>query len=631
MLKQRMGVYTGIDPTGPSLHIGHLVTLMPLYWMYTHGFGAYVLLGGSTAKIGDPTGKSQDRPFVTPSQLVQNMTSIHYQLTALWRAAERKALQPYGLKRDWAWSRGLVNNSAWWNKEPLMEVFRLIGRHTRIGPLLSRDNVKTRLNDGSGMSFSEFAYPVMQAWDWWKLYTQRNVQMQIGGSDQYSNILFGAQTVKKCIENAPEHLGQIPDADMIGLTVPLLTDSSGQKFGKSEGNAVWLDPFRTSSFELYGYFVRRADDEVEKLLKLLTFLPLETIRSVIEEHARDPPKRVAHHLLAFEVVDMVHGPLAAKQAQIEHRQMYGRDAGTQAASSASPGSVPQSSEQYHRPIDMAIHVPYTPRIDIKLPKLLLKASLPTIVHAAELAGSRGEADRLIKGGGLYIGASPGQKPSEQQGMLTNQLAFTPLRTWETGYTETYLIGGNLMLLRKGKHTIRCIEFLDDKEWQELGIMYRGQPNTGRLRRGLVLVKQLESLLEADGADPQLKNRVNAARRFLERHPSKSQPFTSYKPKDSKPRPDTEDRKPEEPYTQDLPAEDLEGVEKVDVLVRKLEELDIHVHPTTTPQYPRPEVWGGRRRLRRAEPNVSGNDDDFFDMGGILGTEEDDNGDQNGGQ
>lgn len=508
MLNKRIGVYAGVDATAPSLHLGHLVAFMPLFWMYINGYGAYTVIGASTAKIGDPTGRLKDRPTMPSSEVVQNMTSIHYQLSALWRAVERKTLKPMGLTRGWAWSRGIINNNAWWNKQPLLEIFKLLGAHLRIGPLLSRDNVKARLEDGSGMSLAEFAYPMMQGWDWWQLFKQRSVQMQIGGSDQYSNILLGAQCVKHCVKNEHDYWPketQFPE--MVGLTVPLLTTSSGAKFGKSEGNAVWLDPFRTSAFDLYGYLVRRPDDEVERLLKLLTFLSQQKIAEVVEEHQQDPPKRVAQHLLAFEVVDFVHGPHVAKEVQTQHRQMYGYDRGT--APSTSPGLVPQTPEDYQHPSHLPQQEPFRPRIDMKLPRSLLKESLPYIVLAAEFTESRGEADRLIKAGGMYIGGAPGQKGGEQKGMGSDNLNFTPLRTWTPEYNDLYLIEEKLMILRRGKHNIRCIEFIDDLEFRQMGLIYRGQKRLGRTRQALSILRELEGLLGSPG-EAILKRRVQTA-------------------------------------------------------------------------------------------------------------------------
>lgn len=477
MLKRRIGAYVGIDPTAPSLHLGHLVALMPLFWLYMNGYGAFTLIGHSTAKIGDPTGKTQDRPDLPPAELVQNLTGIHHQLGLLWKGVEIAARR-LGLKRQWHWGRGIINNNHWWNKQPMLEVLRRLGSHVRMGPLLSRDNVKTRLGSGgSGMSFSEFAYPLLQGWDWWELYKQRGVQMQIGGSDQYSNIVIGAQCVKNCIGSQPSPIDRVPDAEMVGFTVPLLTTSSGKKFGKSEGNAVWLDPFRTSPYDMYGFLVRRPDDEVENLLKLLTFLPQDKIAKAVEDHKKDPPRRVAQHLLAFEVLEFVHGTEVANQTQIQHRQIYGSKSSTE--SSTSSWSSLQTEEQYQ---DLS-----RPRVDMKLPKSLIHGSFSRLVYAAALAESNGEADRLIKAGGMYVGGRPGETPSSPKNMGSDVLHFIPVKTWDASMVERFVIDGKMLILRKGKHNIRCIEFIEDRVFESSGMRYRGQRYLGRTRKALSIL------------------------------------------------------------------------------------------------------------------------------------------------
>lgn len=496
MTKKRIGAYVGVDPTAASLHLGHLLPCMPLFWMYLHGYGAFSIIGGSTAKIGDPTGRTSSRPNLKSSELVQNLTGIHYQLKSLWAQVDAAGIR-FGYKREWAWRRGIVNNNTWWNSLPLLEVIRRLGTQLRLGPMLSRDNVKTRLGKGSGMSFAEFTYPLMQAWDWYEMFKQRGVQMQIGGSDQYGNILTGAACVKHCVENEPDPAKKLPSDHLdqpIGFTVPLLTDSSGAKFGKSAGNAIWLDPFQTTPYDMYGYLVRRSDEEVEKLLKLFTFFPLEKIAEVMAEHNSDPPKRVAQHLLAYEVLWLVHGSKKAEEAQARHRLMYGGGA------TASSGSVEQLPEHYETAPNSTTIVE-RPRADIKLPFHVLENTLPRIVEAAGLASSRSDADRTIKAGGIHIGGAPGSKSLTVIGMNPDQLTFRPAKTWNIEANKNFLIDGKILLLRRGRHNIRCIEFIPEEEWKALGISYPGQPGTGALRAAREALKALQKSKKKKDADP----------------------------------------------------------------------------------------------------------------------------------
>ncbi|ROW07864.1 hypothetical protein VMCG_03480 [Cytospora schulzeri] len=485
---KRIGAYAGVDPTAPSLHLGHLLPFMPLFWMYMHGYSALTLIGGSTAKIGDPTGRSESRPDLSRGDLVQNLATIHYQLVTIWKHVEI-ASRRFGFEKDWIWRRGIANNNAWWNKLPMLDVIRQLGAPMRMGPLLSRDTVKNRLDDGTGMSFAEFCYPLMQAWDWFELLRQRGILMQIGGSDQYGNILTGATCVKACIANEadPEdRLPQGPYDQPIGFTVPLLTDSSGAKFGKSAGNALWLDPFKTTPYDLYGYLVRRADHEVEKLLKLFTFHPLDKIAEVMKAHELDPPKRIAQHLLAYEVTWLVHGEQVAIETQEKHRMIYGARAQLQTATP----TAEQDASQYVA-TGPHTHVSNRPRIDMKLPRRVVEGTLPRIVYAAGLSESIGDADRIIKNGGIYIGGSPGQKSNKNVGMRLDQLQFTPARTWKIADNANFLIDDKILLLRKGKHNIRCVEFINNEEWDKSGFEYPGQPFTGKFRKALEKLKEMK--------------------------------------------------------------------------------------------------------------------------------------------
>lgn len=491
MRVKRIGAYVGVDPTAPSLHVGHLVPLMPIFWMYLHGYRAVTLLGGATAKIGDPSGRLKDRD-PERTDFAKNMASIHYQLKRIWVNVEAQARR-FGYEKEWAWRRDLVNNNRWWNKQPMLEVLQRLGQHVRVGPMLSRDMVKRKMTEGDGLSFAELSYTLMQGWDFFEMNRQLGVQMQIGGSDQYGNIVAGIDAVKtlRQSENIASP-GKFEAGFMhnpVGFTVPLLTNSQGEKLGKSSGGGdLWLDVFQTSPYDLYGYFVRQPDEDVERLLKLLTFLPNEQIRVLVEEHETDRPKRVAQHKLAFEVLVLVHGIEIARRAETEHRVLHARD--------------PSPVNFTHDPAVAVTATNAASSIQLQLPRSLIEqGNVARILYAAGLASSVSHGNRLAIQKAVYIGGRPGQARGS---MNTGQIDFKPVSLWFPEETQQFIVEDKLLILRKGKHNVRIIELLSDEDYAASGQRYPGQPNTGRLRAVREDMKALaeaqQSLIDDDEAD-----------------------------------------------------------------------------------------------------------------------------------
>ncbi|KAI0121214.1 tRNA synthetase class I [Xylariales sp. AK1849] len=487
MRRKRIGAYVGVDPTAPSLHVGHLLPMMALFWMYMHGYRAVTVVGGATARIGDPTDRLQSREKLPGTDLTMNITKVHYQLKTLWQNVDTQARR-FGFQKEWNWQRALLNNGQWYNATSFIEVVSRLFKGMRMGPLLSRDNVKRRTEDGGeGMPLDEFIYPLVQAWDWWHMFSSpREILMQIGGSDQYGNIVTGIEAVKYMRDTEPNLEKRKPDDLLhtpVGFTVPLLTDSSGAKFGKSAGNAVWLDPFMTSSFDLYGYFMRRPDADIENLLKLLTFLPMETINKTMEEHTADPSKRVAQHALAYEVVALAHGAKPAEETRMQHRAVYSK--GSSDTVATPPGDTTDQAEVKAFP---AAGIPATSamatffRVDIELPDSLINSkSIARILYASGLASSVSEGNRLTKLQGAYVAGAPGQGANVNKGMSLGDLTFTPVKNWFPSDTKNFLIDGKLLILRRGKHFIRVVKVVNDEEWAASGRTYPGQPNTGQTR------------------------------------------------------------------------------------------------------------------------------------------------------
>ncbi|KKA26252.1 hypothetical protein TD95_000047 [Thielaviopsis punctulata] len=503
---KRIGAYTGFDPTAQSLHVGHLMAIMPLFWLYFYGYPTVSLIGGATARIGDPTGRTKSRPNMTNAEISRNITKIHYQLERIWNNVEELG-RKYGYPGHWAGRHYLWNNSMWLNKLPLYDLMKRVGRHIRIGPMMAKDTVKQKVESGEGMSFAEFSYPLLQGWDFWHMYSKIGVQMQIGGSDQYGNITMGCEVLKSARESEEADYAKMPGGwmnDPVGFTTPLLTDAAGNKFGKSEGNAVWLDALETTPFDLYGYFVQRPDAEVERLLMALTFMPLETIKTLVERHMQNPAERVAQHTLAFEMVSLIHGAEVAIREQRQHLALFGKSMVTMP-----DGTVPKNLERkYYDGSDVEANPNTSNGIQqtaMQLPRdLLMGKSIAKIMYACGLCESASAAQRLINNGGMYVAAAPGQMVALNPGSLD----WTPVRNWFPSDTAKFLIDGKLLIVRRGKRNIRIIEMVEDDVWKASGQTYPGEPYTGRLRTVLNAVRE-----KAEGEGKRVTN-TEARRRLM---------------------------------------------------------------------------------------------------------------------
>lgn len=364
--------------------------------------------------------------------------------------------------------------------------------------LILYQRAKTKLNSPDGMSFAEFTYPILQAWDWWHMYNTMKIQVQIGGSDQFGNIVAGIEAINYIRTNHPDPdvrdefkpllnltvQDEFKPKDLnapIGFTTPLLTNSNSEKLGKSAGNALWLDGDMTSPFALYGYWLRQPDADVERYLKFFTFLPMETIRTAVKEHMEDPKKRKGQHLLAREFVELVHGEQVAIKAEAEHRAMF-----------SNPPLDPKSLAKVYDEIDT--HYPNTkslntwspsPTPTVQLPKSIIATkSIGQIIHAAGLASSRSDGHRLAQSGGVYIGGLANHK--NKQPMDEGAISWTKVQPWENEETASFIVN-DILILRKGKSNIRVIKLLSDEEWEKSGETYPGdgkQAKSGSMRNNI---------------------------------------------------------------------------------------------------------------------------------------------------
>ncbi|KAE8355664.1 hypothetical protein BDV28DRAFT_128628, partial [Aspergillus coremiiformis] len=474
--EKRVGLYAGVDPTAPSLHVGHMLPFMVLAWGYAWDLPVTFVLGGATSRVGDPTGRLKGRDTVDTSVRKANMASMHMQLRKLGASIEHYTKR-FGFEKTWTKRRALVNNNTWWNGVPFMDVVKDIGVHMRLGPMLGRDTVKSRLaNDG--MSFAEFVYPLLQAWDWWVLF-RKGVQVQVGGADQYGNILFGKDAVKSISRNTIHEQDRNPlekDIDHpIGLTTPLLTSANGEKFGKSAGNAIWLDKDMTSTFELYQFFVRTPDDVVERYLKMFTFLPLPEIAKVMEEQNQDPSKRFAQHTLACEFVEIVHGRQEAYAVTLQHRHLFRsrwstaeptplqKNSSPPANNDTSPTSGdinPQSGNKYAPQTNFS----NMPPVQVILPEsLVYNQHLHKVLWSAGMVASKSEGHRIVVNQGAYVGSRPGDS-----GPMSDELTFTPIKTWGSHRTKEF-VHGQYLFLKLGKWKFRTVKIVTDEEFKQLGL------------------------------------------------------------------------------------------------------------------------------------------------------------------
>ncbi|MBP9841011.1 MAG: tyrosine--tRNA ligase [Simkaniaceae bacterium] len=381
-------LYLGFDPTADSLHLGNLVGIIALTWFEKFGHTPYALLGGATGKIGDPSGKSQERPFLSYELLEHNIGCIEKQLI-------RCIGHPL-----------IVNNDTWFKEMPFIDFLRDVGKHFRVGSMLGKESVRSRIQSEEGMSFTEFSYQLMQAYDFYHLYEKEGVVLQMGGSDQWGNITAGIELIRKLTRK-----------EAFGATFPLLTRSDGKKFGKSEEGAIWLSKEKTSPYAFYQYLYQVADADVVKLLKMLTFIELEEIEEM-EREIKIHPNR-AQKRLAEEVTLYVHG---AEGLEIALRVTEG----------AKPGQ------------DIELDLETLEAIKEDMPNVTLSKdqvvgqTYPALGVLSSLFSSKGEAVRLLKNGGAYLN---NRKISDEKEVVC----------------ESDLIGGKYLVLGSGKKKKLLIE------------------------------------------------------------------------------------------------------------------------------------------------------------------------------
>ena len=393
-----MTLYAGFDPTADSLHVGNLVPLFAMRRFQLAGHLPIALAGGATGMVGDPSGKSAERNLQTPEQVEHNIASVKQQLAKFLEYDPAKTPNQNPAR--------LVNNADWTASMSYLEFLREVGKFFTVNWMVAKESVRARMEDReNGISYTEFSYMLLQAFDFYHLRKTLDCELQVGATDQWGNITAGTELIRKKL-----------NASAYGLVFPLLTKTDGTKYGKTATGTVWLDPKRTSPYRFYQFFMQSEDADVVKLLKVLTFLPPEEITALETEVKNNPGGRAAQKALARAITTVVHGEAAFTDAQRASEIMFGGglDGVTEAVFQDVVGEIPTKDLERTK-LDAA----GMPLVDV-------------LVHSG-LAPSKGQARKDVEGGGIYL----------------NNIRAAEVSRSVTGND---LLFGKFLLLRKGKRT-----------------------------------------------------------------------------------------------------------------------------------------------------------------------------------
>lgn len=399
---QSITAYAGFDPTASSLHVGHMLPLIGLARLQRAGHSPIALVGGGTGMIGDPSGKSQERVLLSEAQIAINVDGIRAQL---------RQFLDFG---PGTYRAKLVNNVDWLGTVGLLQFLRDAGKHFTVNYMLQKESVSRRLESEDGISYTEFSYLLLQSYDFLQLFDRFACTLQIGGSDQWGNITAGIDLIRK-LRAQKTH----------GLVMPLVTTAAGVKFGKTEAGAVWLDPKRTSPFAFYQFWLNTDDRDAVRYLKSFTFLAQEVIAELERTVAEAPAAREAQRVLAREVTMLVHG--AEQLARAEHASsvLFGEDI-TELA-----------------PEDVLAVFADVPSTELSIDEFKGDGlGVVDLVARARLAPSKGEARRLVQGGGVYV----------------NNRRVTDV---QARVVEAQAIGGRVLVLRKGARQHHVVKIVSE--------------------------------------------------------------------------------------------------------------------------------------------------------------------------
>ncbi len=359
----KAAIYLGVDPSSDSMHIGNLVTVMMLVNFQKHGHTPIALVGGATGRVGDPSGKDKERQLLSEDILEYNVSCIRNQLEHF--------LDFEGVKNP----AKLVNNYDWFKDMGFLEFLRDVGKHITISYMMNKESVRKRMNSEAGISYTEFAYQLLQGYDFYHLYSHHNVKMQIGGSDQWGNITTGTELIRRMTHSEEKAYAAV---------CPLLTREDGSKFGKTaEGESVWLDPAKTSPYEFYQYWMQASDSDAEKYIKIFTLQPLKDIEEQIVAHREAPHKRALQESVAKDITKRVHGNSGLLRAEKLTQFLFSKN--------NSPDSLLELSEVEWEDVTQV-----SDTLTIHKEKIQEGISIIDLLVELNIAKSKGEARRSIE-------------------------------------------------------------------------------------------------------------------------------------------------------------------------------------------------------------------------------------------
>lgn len=362
--KELTSAYIGFDPTADSLHIGSLVPILLLVHLQKAGHKPYALVGGATGMVGDPSGKSEERNLLSEDVLNHNVRGVQKQLEKF-----------LNFDKSIANAAEIVNNYDWFKNFSFLNFIRDVGKHITVNYMMSKDSVKKRLEGDNGMSFTEFTYQLVQGYDFYYLYNNKNCKLQMGGSDQWGNIVTGTELIRRK-----------SGGEAFAFTCPLITKADGGKFGKTEKGNVWLDAQKTTPYQFYQFWLNSSDEDAEKWIKIFTMLPKEETFSIIETHKQDAGKRLLQKRLAEEVTKFVHGDTELQNAIATTEKLFAN-----ATASAESLSV-----------DDLENMEGVVKISFPVYKLNEGIDIVSFLAETKIFESKGEARKMVQANGVSI-------------------------------------------------------------------------------------------------------------------------------------------------------------------------------------------------------------------------------------